>query len=127
MWDLRAGFNRLSMYVRERTKANLLDGDLYLFMGKNRKKLKAICFDGTGLLLIAKRLGSGPFMSLEKLEEFEISADELDSLLRGSIIKRTHFGDSALTRGINSQMTEANEMRGEHSGHRDTEAIHNLS
>lgn len=54
--DLRAGFNKLSMMVREKMKAKLLDGDLFLFMGKNRKKLKAICFDGTGLLLIAKRL-----------------------------------------------------------------------
>lgn len=67
--DLRAGFDKLSMLVREKVKANLVDGDLYLFLGKNRKKLKAICYDGTGLLLIAKRMERGRFMCLEELEK----------------------------------------------------------
>jgi transposase len=95
--DLRAGFDKLSMYVREKMKSKLVDGDLFLFMGKNRKKIKGICYDGTGLLLIAKRLDQGCFMNIEKLEQGEITLDELDSLLRGSVIKRTHFGDKALT------------------------------
>lgn len=90
--DLRAGFDKLSMLVREKVKANLVDGDLYLFLGKNRKKLKAICYDGTGLLLIAKRMERGRFMCLEDLEEKEITVEELDWLLRGSVIRRAKFG-----------------------------------
>lgn len=105
--DLRAGFDKLSMFVREKIKAKLENGDLFLFLGKNRKKLKAICFDGTGLLLIAKRLESGCFMRLEKLEGLKITADELDALLRGSVIKRAHFGEEALTPPIRSQMNNS--------------------
>lgn len=36
-------------------------------------------------------------MKLEQLEIPEISVEELDDLLRGSRIKRTHFGEECLT------------------------------
>ena len=54
--DFRAGFDRLSMIVREKMKKDLVEGDLFLFLGRNRKRLKALCYDGTGLLLLSKRL-----------------------------------------------------------------------
>jgi len=90
--DMRAGFDKLSMLVREKMRASLADGDLFLFLGKNRKKLKALCYDGTGLLLISKRMERGQFMSVLDLEEKEITCDELDWLLRGSVIRRAKFG-----------------------------------
>lgn len=43
--DMRAGFDKLSMLVREKMNANLVDGDLYLFLGRDRRKCKAICYD----------------------------------------------------------------------------------
>jgi transposase len=90
--DLRGGFDKLSFLVREKMKAELSDGDLFLFLGNNRKRLKAICYDGTGLLLIAKRMERGHFMRLEDMEEKEITAEELDWLVRGSTIRRAKFG-----------------------------------
>lgn len=95
--DMRAGFDRLSMLVREKMGRNILDGDLYLFLGKNRKRMKAICFDGTGLVLINKRLEKGSFMSLTDLESVEITSDELDVLFSGGVIRRRKFGQGALT------------------------------
>ena len=124
--DLRAGFDKLSMYVRDKMHEKLVDGDLFLFMGKNRKKIKAICFDGTGLLLIAKRLDQGCFMRLEKFEEHEITVDELDALLRGSVIRRTHFGEEALTRNGESMMNKSDASSKEHQRFRDSAAIHSL-
>jgi transposase len=90
--DLRGGFDKLSMLVREKMHSEMVDGDLFLFLGNNRKRLKAICYDGTGLLLIAKRMERGRFMRLEDLEESEITVEELDWLLRGSTIRRAKFG-----------------------------------
>jgi transposase len=90
--DMRAGFNKLSMLVRERLEMELVDGDLFLFMGRNKRRLKALCFDGTGLLLIAKRMERGRFARLEDLEEREITRDELDIVLRGGVIRRAKFG-----------------------------------
>jgi len=91
--DLRAGFVKLSYLVRSKLEKELVDGDIFLFLGKNRKKLKAICYDGTGLLLIAKRMERGRFMALEDLEDREITTEELDYLMRGSTIRRAKFGD----------------------------------
>lgn len=96
--DMRSGFDRLSMLVREQMKARLVDGDFFLFVGKNRKRLKGLCYDGTGLLLIAKRLEQGRFMSIDMLEFEELTVEEMDWLLRGAVIKRTKFGEAALTK-----------------------------
>lgn len=95
--DMRAGFERLSFWVREEMKQNLLEGDLFVFVGRSRRLLKALCFDGTGLLLMAKRLNQGSFMRIEQLEDLTLTQDELDLLLRGSVIRRTKFGSEALT------------------------------
>ena len=95
--DLRAGFDKLSWLVREKLGQDLLQGDLFIFMGRNRKRLKAICFDGTGLLLFAKRLDRSCFMNLERMEDFEITVEEMDQLLSGSVIRRRKFGEEALT------------------------------
>ena len=96
--DLRSGFDRLTMIVREKMSAEILSGDLFIFLGKNRKKLKAICFDGTGLLLISKRLDRGRFMQLTDLNTREITEAEFDLLMRGSVIRRNYFNEEALTK-----------------------------
>ena len=96
--DLRAGFDRLGSLVREKMNAKLVDGDLFVFFGKNRRKVKMICYDGTGVVLINKRLERGHFMNLFDLETKEITTDELDQLLRGGVIRRPVFGQIPLTR-----------------------------
>ncbi len=108
--DLRSGFERLSMLIREKMGSEVVSGDLYLFLGKNKKRVKGLCFDGTGLLLIIKRLERGSFMRLHEFDGLEITVDELDSFLRGSLIVRQKFGDGVLTKlkvdpikGINSE------------------------
>jgi transposase len=95
--DMRSGFDRLSMLVREKMSRNILEGDLYLFFGRNRRRLKAICFDGTGLVLINKRLEKTHFMSVSEIESREISTEELDVLISGGVIRRRHFGQEVLT------------------------------
>jgi len=96
--DMRAGFERLSMLVRERMRQKLLEGDLFVFLGQNRKRLKALCFDGTGLILVSKRLEIGRFMNVSDFESFDITLEELHTLLRGGTIRRAYFGEKALTR-----------------------------
>jgi len=59
--DLRKGFNGLSGLVEQEMKHRLLDGDVYLFFGRNPRRAKVLYFDGTGLCLLAKRLETGRF------------------------------------------------------------------
>lgn len=83
--DMRSGFERLSHFVREEMKNDLLEGHLYLFLGKNRRRAKVLCFDGTGLILTHKRLEVGRFMSLDDLSATkEMTASELALILEGS-------------------------------------------
>jgi len=94
--DFRAGFDKLSMHVREKMKMELLEGDIFLFLGKNRRRLKALCFDGTGLLMITKRLEKGRFMSVEDFEESELTVEELNYVISGGVVRKKYFGSRAL-------------------------------
>jgi transposase len=116
--DMRAGFDRLSMLVREKMGRSLVDGDLFLFLGNNRRRLKAICFDGTGLLLISKRLERGVFMPLSLLEDHEITSDELSHLLAGGLVRRARFGKEALTLSSGIMNVPAHAAPGARDEHR---------
>lgn len=86
--DMRSGFEKLSYWIREEMHGDLCDGHLYLFLGKNRRRAKVLLFDGTGLVLIHKRLETGRFMRVEEMREAkEMTTAELSLLLDGSRIK----------------------------------------
>lgn len=121
--DMRSGFNRLSMFIREKMSKNILEGDLFIFLGKNRKRLKALCFDGTGLLLIAKRLERGSFMSLSLIEDFEVTEEELDQIFSGSLIRRRKFGEAALTLGRENSNLDLHEADRAGNKYRSSETI----
>ena len=59
--DMRKAYDALSGLVREHLRHDLLTGDIYLFVGKTRRRAKALFWDGTGLCLFAKRLEKGRF------------------------------------------------------------------
>lgn len=70
--DMRKGHNGLSYLVRHEMNLDLLSGSIFLFAGRNRRSAKALMWDGTGLLLIHKKLESGKFMSFKNLKECEL-------------------------------------------------------
>jgi transposase len=45
--DMRKSFNTLSALVAHEMKRDLLEGDLFLFVGRDRKRAKVLYFDGT--------------------------------------------------------------------------------
>jgi transposase len=104
--DFRAGFDKLAMLVRDKMKMELLEGDLFLFLGKNRRRLKSLCFDGTGLILITKRLEKGRFMSVEDFEEVELTVDELNQVISGNVVRKKYFGAKALQSGAEQLFSE---------------------
>ena len=87
---MRWGFERLSYLVREEMNHGLDVGDLFLFLGNNRRRLKALRFDGSGLVLFVKRMEKRRgFMNVMELEgRVEISHWELELLLHGSVLKK---------------------------------------
>jgi transposase len=94
--DMRCGFERLHSLCVHQMQALMDQGHVYLFFGKNRKRIKALFYDGTGLVLISKRIERGNFMSLsELLGRSEVSLYELKLIFHGSVI-RTPLVDRSL-------------------------------
>jgi len=62
--DMRKSFNTLSALVTEEMHREVLSGDLFVFISKDRKRAKVLHFDGTGLIVWAKRLERGRFAPL---------------------------------------------------------------
>ncbi len=86
--DMRAGFGKLQALVAEKMKGPLFEGHLFLFLGKNRRRVKLLRFDGTGLCLLTKRLDRGIFMEVSDLfGTREIAMEELERLLDGANLR----------------------------------------
>ena len=54
--DMRKSFNTLSALVTEEMHREVLSGDLFVFISKDRKRIKIPHFVETGLIVWAKRL-----------------------------------------------------------------------
>lgn len=86
---MRCGFEKLHSYCVHQMSALMDQGHMYLFFGKNRKRIKVLVYDGSGLVMIAKRIERGSFMSLrELLGRSEITQEELKLIVHGSVIRR---------------------------------------
>ncbi len=62
--DMRKSYDALSGLVTQALGRDFLSGDVFLFVGRDRKRAKALFWDGTGLCLYAKRLEKGRFAPL---------------------------------------------------------------
>ena len=99
---MRKGFEALSDAVRGLMKKNIMEGDLFLFLGRNPRRVKVILFDGTGLVLVSKRLERGRFQRLVDFDERrEISLAELALIFQGTrinfVFQRKDFSFAAPT------------------------------
>lgn len=123
--DMRFGFERLHSFCIHGMKARMDQGHFYLFFGKNRRRLKILWYDGTGLVLATKRMEKGSFMSLENLMgKSEITHKELELILHGSVIKGPILERSGV--GINKSVLTQRESVVLPSGQSDN-STHGLS
>lgn len=58
--DMRGGFDRLAGRVRS-AGLDLYGGHLFVFVSRRRTHMKVLTWDGSGLLVLYKRLGKGRF------------------------------------------------------------------
>lgn len=94
--DMRAGFERLHSFCIHQMSARMNEGHAYVFFGKNRSRMKILLYDGSGLVLIAKRIERKNFMSHEELlGRSEITLHEMKLIFHGSVLRRPMFGAEA--------------------------------
>lgn len=59
--DMRLGYERLGGIVRERMQAEPRSRALFVFVGKRGHTMKVLTWDGTGAIVIHKKLDAGRF------------------------------------------------------------------
>jgi transposase len=92
--DMRKGYDGLSGLVRNEFKLNPLCGDVFIFLSRQRNKIKILHWQKDGFAIYSKRLEKGTF-ELPKNNSIEISAQQLQFILDGidlsSIKKRIRY------------------------------------
>lgn len=96
--DMRKSFDGLCSLITQDLGSLPLSGDVYIFINKNRDRIKLLLWDKNGFVIYYKRLESGTY-ELPKLEQnlkqVELRRDELMLLLEGislqSIKRRKRF------------------------------------
>jgi transposase len=84
---MRKSFDTLAVLVKNELRREVLSGDVYVFVGKTRRRAKVLYWDGTGLCLFAKRLEKGRFAApWERRQEGALrwTMSELSLFLEGS-------------------------------------------
>lgn len=59
--DMRKSFDTLAAVVRLGMGSDVMNGDVFVFVGRRRRHAKVLWWDGTGMVLVAKRLVKGRF------------------------------------------------------------------
>ena len=89
--DFRKGAEGLAAVVRERMRTDPFCGVVYVFRAKRADRVKLIFWDGTGVVLVAKRLEDGKFRWPNVQDGvMRLSAAEFSALLEGLDWRRVH-------------------------------------
>jgi transposase len=59
--DFRAGMDRLAALVQVTLRQDPFAGDVFVFRSRRSDRVKCLVYDGTGLVLVTKRLERGRF------------------------------------------------------------------
>jgi transposase len=84
--DMRKGFEGLWALATQELGRDVLSGELFVFVGRDRRRAKVLFFDGTGLCLFHKRLEQGRFACLWREPSavaLSLSGSELALFLEG--------------------------------------------
>ena len=87
--DMRKGIDGLATIVSGKLSLDPFSQSLYLFCGKNARKLKGLLWEGDGFLLLNKRLENGKYSWPRNETEARIlSEQQLRWLLEGLAIEQ---------------------------------------
>ncbi len=108
---MRKGYDGLSGLVRNEWKKDPLSGDVFIFLSKQRNKIKLLHWQNDGFVIYSKRLEKGTF-ELPKDNSIEITAHQLQFILDGislsSIKKRMRYEHANVSNFIGESGVSAN-------------------
>jgi len=93
--DFRRGADGLAALVRETLGADPFSGTIYVFRSKRADRVKMVAWDGTGLVLLWKRLESGAFKWPPITDGvMRLTSAQLAALVDGMDWSRLHARDT---------------------------------
>jgi len=102
--DMRKSFDGLSGIIRNELDGNPCSGDVFIFINRNRNKMKLLHWQGIGFTLYYKRLEEGTFEPLDydtQTGSISLTYAQIVMLIDGlsikNIQKRKQFSLSAET------------------------------
>lgn len=89
--DFRKGAEGLAALVRETMGTDPFSGTIYVFRAKRPDRVKLVFWDGTGVVLVSKRLEDGEFR-WPKIADgaLRLTAAQLQALFEGLDWRRVH-------------------------------------
>ena len=88
--DMRKSFDTLSDYVQFQLGHDPQSGDVFIFIGKRRNRMKILIWEDSGFWICNKRLEQGTFskqiIKLQSGNSTCISSAQLHNLLEGIIV-----------------------------------------
>jgi len=76
--DMRASYDSLFLKVKTILKKSPFSGHVFVFINKRRTSIKALYYDGTGLVILSKRLEKGLFMKINPFYKKQISLTQAE-------------------------------------------------
>ena len=95
--DMRKSFNTLAALVEHQLDHNPFAGDVFVFIGRKRNRLKVLVWDASGFWLCARRLEQGTFAVPQPLLEagsksvVQVSPGEMALVLEGISVHRATY------------------------------------
>ena len=87
--DMRKSIDGLSAMVRPVFAADPLNGHWFVFLSRNRTKVKILYWDRNGFALWYKRLERGRYPNAESIARSGLSMGELSAYLEGIDLEHT--------------------------------------
>ncbi len=82
-------YDGLFAMVQKQMQLDPLSGHVFLFVNKNRQMCKALYWDGTGLMILSKRLERGQFTKFNPRHgKIEMTVAELSLFFEGADVSR---------------------------------------
>jgi len=87
--DMRASYDSLSLRVKSVLSQDPFSGHLFVFVNKRRTACKCLFYDGTGMVLICKRMESGLFSQVNRLVgEVVLTQAEFNLFFEGADLQK---------------------------------------
>jgi len=76
--DMRSSYDSLFARARDQLQKDPFSGHLFLFVNRHRTSCKALYYDGTGFVILSKRLERGTFSRINPMYPGEVVLSEAE-------------------------------------------------